>query len=65
MHYRLVFLALALLTLIPISVIYAHERFIRHDLKFPLHEQYFGRHPGYLLGMQPDISRSDSTRRWL
>jgi hypothetical protein len=61
MRYRLVFLSLALLTLIPVSVIYAHERFIRHDLKFPLHEQYFGRHPGYLLGMQPDMLRIGTT----
>jgi len=57
MRPRLVFLSTAALALLPITVVYAHERFIRHDLKFPLHEQYFGRHPGVLLGMQPDMFR--------
>lgn len=57
MRRRLVFLFTAVLTLLPISVVYAHERFIRHDLKTPVHEQYFGRHPGMFLGMQPDMLR--------
>lgn len=36
---------------------FAHERFIKHKLKFPLHEDYFGRHPGAFLGFQPDMFR--------
>jgi uncharacterized membrane protein YphA (DoxX/SURF4 family) len=44
----------AVLLLLP-SIVYAHERFIRHDLKFPLHEAYFGRHPEALLGVQTDM----------
>ncbi len=55
MRPRLVFLSTAALALLPITVVYAHERFIRHDLKFPLHEQYFGRHPGVLLGMRGEL----------
>src|SRR5260370_1792575 len=51
---RLLFISAAVLALLP-TVIYACERFIRHDLKFPLNEAYFGRHPGALLGMQPDM----------
>jgi uncharacterized membrane protein YphA (DoxX/SURF4 family) len=57
MRHRLGFLFAAVLTLLPISLVYAHERFIRHDLKTPVHEQYFGRHPGMFLGMQPDMLR--------
>ena len=54
---RLVFLSAALLTLFPVMAVYAHERFIRHDLKVPVHEQYFARQPGMLLGMQSDMLR--------
>src|SRR6267378_1616333 len=57
MRRRLVFLSAAMLTLLPVMVVYAHERFIRHDLKVPLHEQYFARQPGMLLGMQSDMLR--------
>jgi uncharacterized membrane protein YphA (DoxX/SURF4 family) len=57
MRRRLVFLSAAMLTLLPVMVVYAHERFIRHDLKVPLHEEYFGRYPGMFLGMQPDMLR--------
>jgi hypothetical protein len=57
MRRRLVFLSAAVLMLLPMTVVYAHERFIRHDLKVPLHEQYFARQPGMLLGMQPDMLR--------
>jgi uncharacterized membrane protein YphA (DoxX/SURF4 family) len=57
MRRRLVFLSAAMLTLLPVTVVYAHERFIRHDLKVPLHERYFGRQPGMLLGMQSDMLR--------
>src|SRR2546429_4892327 len=51
---RLLFISAAVLALLP-TVIYAHERFMRHDLKFPLHEAYFGRHPEAFLGVQPDM----------
>jgi uncharacterized membrane protein YphA (DoxX/SURF4 family) len=51
---RLIFISAAVLALLP-SRIYSHERFVRHDLKFPLNEAYFGRHPGTFLGMQPDM----------
>src|ERR1700758_175692 len=54
---RLVFLSAALLTLFPVMAVYAHERFIRHDLKVPVHEQYFARQPNMLLGMQSDMLR--------
>src|SRR5262250_78410 len=51
---KLLFISAAVLGLLPTAV-YAHERFVRHDLKFPLNEAYFGRHPGAFLGMQPDM----------
>jgi len=51
---RLLFISAGVLVLLP-TVIYAHERFIRHDLKFPLNEAYFGRHPEAFLGIQPDM----------
>jgi uncharacterized membrane protein YphA (DoxX/SURF4 family) len=57
MRHRLVFLCTAALTLLPITVVLAHERFIRHDLKVPVHEDYFRRHAGVFLGMQPDMLR--------
>lgn len=43
------------------TLIYAHERFIRHNLKFPLHEQYFGRYPAAFLGIQPDMLKIATT----
>jgi hypothetical protein len=55
MRLRLVLLATAFLAVLPVSTVYAHERFIRHDLKTPVHEEYFARHPGTFLGMQPDM----------
>lgn len=57
MRRRLVFLSAATLALSPLTVVYAHERFIRHDLKVPLHEAYFQHQPGKLLGMQSDMLR--------
>src|SRR5919201_397396 len=57
---RLVLVATALAALFP-TVIYAHERFIKHDLKYPLHEQYFARQAGVFLGMQPDMLRIGTT----
>ncbi len=43
------------------TLVYAHERFIRHNLKYPLHEEYFGRFPAAFLGMQPDMLRIGTT----
>lgn len=37
--------------------LYAHERFVKHNLRFPLHEEYFHRVPGAFLGIQPDMFR--------
>lgn len=48
------------LSLVP-TVLYAHERFIKHNLKFPLHEAYFGRFPAAFLGIQPDMFRIATT----
>jgi uncharacterized membrane protein YphA (DoxX/SURF4 family) len=53
---RLVVLGTIALALYP-TVLYAHERFIKHKLKFPLHEQYFGRYPAAFLGIEPDMFR--------
>jgi uncharacterized membrane protein YphA (DoxX/SURF4 family) len=33
----------------------AHERFIRHVLMKPMHQDFFGRKPGQLLGMDPNM----------
>ena len=57
MRRRLVFLSAAMLTLLPVTVVYAHERFIKHTQLKPLHEQYFQRQPGMFLGMQSDMLR--------
>lgn len=48
-------------TLALLPVVFAHERFIRHQLKYPLHEAYFGRFPAMFLGMQPDMLRIATT----
>src|SRR5437588_376770 len=61
MRPRLVVLSAAAFLLLPISIVYAHERFIRHDLKYPMHERYFGRIPGAFLGIQPDMFRIATT----
>src|SRR5215471_1067925 len=58
---RLFFVSMAVLGLLPITVVFARERFIRHDLKYPMHEEYFGRHAGMFLGMQPDMLRIGTT----
>jgi uncharacterized membrane protein YphA (DoxX/SURF4 family) len=44
------------LALLP-TALYAHERFIKHNLRFPMHESYFYRQAGMFLGMQPDMFR--------
>ena len=65
MRLKVFLLFVATLALLPITVVYAHERFIRHDLKYPLHEEYFGRHAGMFLGMQPDMLRIGTTSCFL
>lgn len=35
----------------------AHERFVRHDLKYPLRYAFFGRWPGQVLGIHPSMLR--------
>lgn len=57
MRARIILFSTIVLTALPITIVFAHERFIRHDLKFPLHEQYFGRNAGVFLGIQPDMFR--------
>jgi len=50
---------LAGLALMP-AVVLAHERFVKHNLKYPLHDEYFRRTPGALLGMNPNMLRIGS-----
>ena len=46
------------LTLIALPALaLAHERFVRHQLKHPLHDEFFLRYPGALLGMHPSMLR--------
>jgi len=33
----------------------AHERFVKHNLKYPLHYEFFARWPGGPLGLHPDM----------
>jgi hypothetical protein len=47
---------LAGLVLCPAAV-YAHERFVKHNLKVPLHDEYFRRTPGALFGVNPNMLR--------
>ena len=49
--------ALALAVLLVPAVAFAHERFVRHRLKQPLHDEFFLRHPGSFLGMDPNMLR--------
>jgi uncharacterized membrane protein YphA (DoxX/SURF4 family) len=44
-----------LLTLFACGVVYAHERFVKHNLRHPLHYEFFGRWPGKPLGLHPDM----------
>jgi hypothetical protein len=39
------------------TTVWAHERFVKHNLKHPLHYEYFGRWPGKPLGIHPDMFR--------
>jgi len=45
----------ALLVLLAPSFASAHERFIRHDLKHRMQDWFFGRDPGAMLGMNPNM----------
>jgi uncharacterized membrane protein YphA (DoxX/SURF4 family) len=60
MRPRVALFSAAAIALVP-TLLYAHERFIKHNLKFPLHEQYFGRYPAAFLGIQPDMFRIATT----
>ncbi len=44
-----------LLFLFASSVVYAHERFVKHNLRYPLHLEFFGRWPNAPLGLHPDM----------
>lgn len=44
-----------LLFLFASGVVYAHERFVKHNLRYPLHNEFFGRWPGKPLGLHPDM----------
>ena len=44
-----------LLILFASGVVYAHERFVKHNLRYPLHYEFFGRWPGKPLGLHPDM----------
>jgi uncharacterized membrane protein YphA (DoxX/SURF4 family) len=39
------------------GVAWAHERFVRHNLKVPLKVELFARHPGHFLGLHPSMLR--------
>ena len=44
-----------LLVLLASGVAFAHERFVKHNLRYPLHYEFFGRWPGKPLGLHPDM----------
>lgn len=44
-----------LLFLFASGVVYAHERFVKHNLRYPLHNEFFGRWPDKPLGLHPDM----------
>ena len=44
-----------LLILFASGVALAHERFVKHNLRYPLHYEFFGRWPGKPLGLHPDM----------
>ncbi len=50
-------LGLTIVTLFVPALALAHERFVRHQLKQPLHDEFFLRHPGAFLGMHPSMLR--------
>jgi uncharacterized membrane protein YphA (DoxX/SURF4 family) len=48
--------AVAIVLALP-AIAWAHERFVRHQLKQPLHDEFFLRYPGHFLGMHPSMLR--------
>jgi uncharacterized membrane protein YphA (DoxX/SURF4 family) len=48
---------LAPVALVVPALAVAHERFVRHQLKQPLHDEFFLRYPGAFLGMHPSMLR--------
>jgi uncharacterized membrane protein YphA (DoxX/SURF4 family) len=46
---------LFLLVLLGSGVAFAHERFVKHNLRVPLHYEFFGRYPDKPLGIHPDL----------
>jgi uncharacterized membrane protein YphA (DoxX/SURF4 family) len=40
------------------ALVWAHERFVRHQLKQPLHDEFFRRYPDEFLGMHPSMLRT-------
>jgi hypothetical protein len=49
--------AVLLVVLLVPALALAHERFVRHQLKQPLHDEFFLRYPGAFLGMHPSMLR--------
>jgi hypothetical protein len=47
----------SLFALLVPALAWAHERFVRHQLKQPLHDEFFLRYPGAFLGMHPSMLR--------
>ena len=47
---------IASLLLLAPSLVHAHERFIRHDLKNRLQDWLFARDPTHFLGMNPNMT---------
>lgn len=45
-----------LLVLLGSGLAFAHERFVKHNLRYPLHYEFFGRWPGKPLGLHPDMT---------
>ena len=43
------------------AAVYAHERFVKHNLKYPLHTEYFRRTPGSPFGINPNMMRIGTT----
>jgi hypothetical protein len=44
-----------LLVLFGSGLAFAHERFVKHNLRYPLHYEFFGRWEGKPLGLHPDM----------
>jgi hypothetical protein len=55
-RYLVPLLAVAVVSVLP-ALALAHERFVRHQLKQPLHDEFFRRWPHAFLGMHPSMLR--------